>query len=105
MPEKVPTVVDTNWIVTLQFPPPDTAPVQVLAEIEKLPEPVRVTVGVTAPDPILDAVNAFVIVVLIVVCSVHEFGESESGINVCCPVTVAVAVAVAPPLVAVNVMV
>ncbi len=92
-------------MVTVQFPPPETAPVQVLAEIVKADAPVSVTVGVTAPVPILDAVKILVIGVEIVVCCVHEVGEIESGIRVTCPVTLTVAVAAAPPLVAVNVIV
>ena len=105
LPEKEPTVAELNWTVTVQLPPPETAPVQVLAEIENFAEPVRVTVGVTEPVPTLVAVKVLVIGVEIVVCCVHDDGEMESGMNVCWPVTVTVAVAVEPPLVAVAVMV
>lgn len=104
-PENVPTVEERNWMVTVQLPPPETAPVQVLAEIVKAAAPASVTVGVTAPVPILDAVKTLVTGVEIVVCCVHEVGEIESGIKVCSPATVTVAVAVVPPLIAVAVIV
>jgi hypothetical protein len=105
LPLKPPTVGDVNWIVTVQELPPATAPVQVLAEMVKVAEPESVTVGVTEPVPILDAVKTCVMGVLIVVCAVHCVGEIESGINVCWPVTVTVAVAVVPPFTAVAVIV
>ncbi len=91
--------------MTVQFPPPDTAPVQVFAEIVNGADPESVTVGVTEPVPTLVAVNVLVMVVEIVVCCVHEVGETESGMKVCSPVTVTVAVAVVPPLTAVAVIV
>jgi hypothetical protein len=91
-------------MVTVQVAPPETAPVQVLAEMVNAPAPVSVTVGVTEPEPMLLTVNAFVVVELeATVPKFHAFGETVSAMNVCCPVTVMVATAVDPPFTAVAV--
>lgn len=106
LPEKVPTVGEVNWIVTVQAALPATGvALQVSEVIEKVAEPESVTVGVTAPVPRLVAVKIWVIGVEIVVCAVHCGGVIDSGISVGSPVTVTVAVPVAPPLVAVAVTV
>lgn len=105
VPENAPTVGDVNSIVTEQLPEPATGPVQVSAVLLKVPDPVRVAVGVTEPVPILVAVKTLVIGVEMVVVAVHDVGEMESGIRVGSPVTVAVAVPVDPPFTAVAVIV
>ena len=102
----MPTNAELNWMVTWQVPEPATGvALQVSADFVNGAGAVKVTVGVTEPVPTLVAVKVCEIRVEIAVVAVHEVGDRDSGMVVSCPVTVAVAVAVEPPLTAVAVIV